>query len=448
VSGAVITPGEPGYAERCGGWNRLRSHHPALIVAAADPADVVATVRFATSQGVGLGVQSTGHGMVVPVDGVLLDTRGLTELVVDPGNRTARIGAGCTWGTVLQATQRHGLAPLLGSSPTVGAVGYTLGGGLGWLTRQHGAACDAVRSFDVITPDGRPRRASAGEEPELFRALRGGGGGAFGVVTAMEVDLVPVSLVSAGNLYYEPDEAGDIAERYARWVSRVPDELTSSLVCMNVPPAPDVPEPLRGRSFVIIRGCWSGDLDEGGIVLDEWRAQAPPLIDRWRTMPFTECATISDDRVDPTPAVTTGEWLSRLDRHVGEILAELTFPAEGPPILRFSEVRHLGGALARGDRSTSSFGHRDHPFFLNMVGVAVDHDVAEITEHQSHALRSLGEAATGSAYLNYLDQDERRTRTGDAFEPADRARLARVQQDLDPGGLFRYGVDHLGSLPS
>jgi hypothetical protein len=444
LHGTLLTRDAPGYLERCAGWNRLRAHRPDVIVVAADVADVVATVAFAANQGMGLGVQSTGHGMVRPVDDVLLDTSDLTSLAIDADRRTARVGAGCTWGAVLRAAQRHGLAPLLGSSPTVGAVGYTLGGGLGWLARKHGVACDAVRSLDVVTPDARPRRVSRDDDPELFRALRGGGGGAWCVVTAMEIDLVPLSTVYAGNLYYAPEDAGDVVDAYARWVAGMPDDLTSSLVYMNVPPAPEVPEPIRGRSFVIVRGCWSGDLAAGRSALDGWRAQRPPLIDRWDTMPFAECATISNDRAAPAPAVVTAEWLSRFDRGVGEQLAAQTFPAGAPPALVFSEVRHLGGAVASADRSISSFGHRDHPFLLTMVGMAGHHDPAAIREHQSSVRRSLGDAATGATYLNYLDQEDRSTRTADAFEPDDRARLAGLQRRLDPSQLLRYGVNHIG----
>jgi hypothetical protein len=441
VAGTVLTDDDPDYATHCAGWNTLHTHRPALVVVAAGAADVAAAVGFAAEHNMGLGVQCTGHGPAVPVDGVLVDTSALTALDVDPDARTAQVGAGCTWGVVLEATAPHGLAPLAGSSPTVGAVGYTLGGGLGWLARRHGAACDTVRSFEVVTPDGRLRVVSANREPELFWALRGGGG-AFGVVTAMEIDLVEVAAVYGGNLYYPPDAAGEITARYARWVADVPDGLTSSVVWMNVPPAPEVPDALRGRSFVIVRGCWSGPLDEGRSLLDGWRTQAPPTIDRWDTMAFADCATISADRVEPTPAVVAGRWLARLDGDVGELLARHTFATDGPPRLRFSEVRHLGGAVGRADRTATSFGHRRHPFFLNMVGTAVHHQPTVIDQHQSRVLATLGDAATGAAYVNYLDGPQRRSGSADAYESPDRVRLARLQRDLDPTGLLRFGVDH------
>ena len=441
MRGTVLTDGDEGFEQRCSGWNLLRAHRPSVVVAATGAHDVSVAVRFATDQGIGLGVHATGHGMALPVDGVLIDTREMTGLMVDPDRRTATIGAGCTWGEVLAVTQREGLAPLLGSSPTVGAVGYTLGGGLGWLARKHGAACDTVRWFEVVTPDAAVRRVGPDEDPDLFRGLRGGGG-AFGVVTAMEVDLVPVDTVYAGNLYYPPDRAADIAAAFGEWVSGVPDELTSSFVCQNAPPAPVFPEQIRGRSLVVVRGCWSGDLEQGEALLDEWRSQTSPLFDHWGAMSFADCASISADRIDPAPAVVTGEWIYRCDAGVGRALAEATFPVDDAPLLVFSEVRHLGGAVVRGDRSATSFGHRDHPFFMNTVGVSIDRDPTPIADHQRQMLRSLGNAATGAAYLNYLDQDERRHRTGDAFEAGVRTRLAALQHRHDAGGLLRYGADH------
>ena len=167
-------------------------------------------------------MQATGHGGVVPVDGVLLVTARLQDVSVDPEERTAWVAAGCTWADIVAATQVHGLAPLADSSPTVGAVASTLGGGLGWLSRHHGPACDAVRSFEVVTADGSLVRTCRDENGELFRALRGGGG-SLGVITDMEIALVPVTTVYAGNLHYPAERAAEVVARYAAWVADAPD---------------------------------------------------------------------------------------------------------------------------------------------------------------------------------------------------------------------------------
>ena len=227
VSGAVLTADDPDYGVAIACWNRAVVQTPAVAVVAMNPSDVRAAVRYAADAGLGIGVQATGHGFVLPVDGMLILTSGMDEVTIDPVARTATVAAGCTAGPFLAAAHEHGLAPLLGSSPTVGAVGLTLGGGIGWLSRKYGPACDAVRSFEVVTPNGCLVHASATENDDLFRALRGGGGGALGVVTSMVIDLFPVTTIYGGSLVYPASDAAEVAEHYARWVGQAP--MTSPL---------------------------------------------------------------------------------------------------------------------------------------------------------------------------------------------------------------------------
>jgi hypothetical protein len=442
ITGEVLTRSDPGYDQHRLGWNRALEHDPAVVVVAADIGDVVAAVSFASSEGLGLGVQATGHGAVLPVGGVLLDTSRLTDVRIDPIQRTAWISAGCTWGPVLDEAQTHGLAPLLGSSTTVGAIGYTLGGGLGWLARHFGSCADSVRAFEVVTPDGQLVRAAADENADLFAALRGGGGGAFGVVTGMEIDLYPVTTVYAGNLLYPAEAAAEVVARYVEWVADAPDELTTSVVLMNFPPLPEIPEPIRGRSFTIVRGCWSGDLAAGRAVLDQWRATMPPTIDMWDVMPFAAADAISQDPVDPMPALTTGGWLDRFDAGVAEVLAERTFPTDGPPAVIFSEVRHVGGAVARGDRSATSMGHREREFAFHVVGAPMAVDLATVEAEVAATAAALGDALSRATYLNFLEGEERRARTADAVDPERHAALAELQRRLDPADVLRFGVDH------
>lgn len=441
ATGDVLTPADPAWEPCRQAWNRLIAHQPAVIVRAADVGDVAIAVRFAAEHGCGLGVQATGHGPVRVVDGVLVDTSRLTDVIIDPLRRTAWVSAGCTWAPVLAAAQRHGLAPLLGSSTGVGAVGYTLGGGLGWLARRFGAAVDRVRSFEVVTPDGRIVRAAPDEHPDLFAALRGGGGGAFGVVTGMEIELVPVSAVYAGNFLYPAEAAEDVIGMWAEWIADVPEELSSGVVCMNYPPTPDVPEPVRGRSFTIVRGCFTGDVDAGRRVMDQWRRLAPPEIDLWGELAFTQVDEISQDPVDPLPAVVSGGWLPRLDRTGAGALAEATFSIDGPPALLLAEVRHVGGAVTRGDRANTVLGHRDHELLFHTVGVPMAHDVETIGAVQRELSDRLGVAAP---YLNFTDREQRRGSSAAAVDPGHRARLRELQRRLDPARIMRFGVDHTG----
>ncbi|HSJ26747.1 MAG TPA: FAD-binding oxidoreductase, partial [Acidimicrobiia bacterium] len=298
VAGDVHLPGDDGYDEATLSWNRLYQHRPAIIGLPASVADVVELVRFASAHGLAIGVQTTGHGPVLPVDGgMLIKTGRIGSLEIDPVAQTAKVGAGLTWGPVLTAAQDHGLTPLLGSSTGVGAVGYTLGGGFGWLGRRYGMASDSVRSFDVVTTDGRLLTVSADEHADLFWALRGGGAGSIAVVTSMEISLYPVTTAYAGNLYYPAESAGEVMRRWREWTATAPAELTSSVVLMNYPPFDEVPEQLRGQSFVLVRGCHSGS--DGERALAFWREWKTPLMDMWGEIPFTQADTISNDPTEP-----------------------------------------------------------------------------------------------------------------------------------------------------
>jgi len=330
VKGEVIAPADPQYDERRKAWNLRVVQHPALIVIARDAQDVVAAVSFAKEQELGVAVQSGGHGVIRPADGALLIvTSELRDMQIDAASRTAWIGAGLKWGKVLESTQAVGLAPLLGSSPDVGVVGYTLGGGIGWLARRYGMALDSVFSIDVVTADGQLRRASQGANADLFWGLRGGGG-AFGVVTGMEIKLYPVSTVYAGNLIYPIELAKEVYKRYRDWIKTAPDELTSSIVLMNYPTIPEIPDFLRGKSFVMVRGCYYGPIEKGEEILRYWRDWQAPFMDDFKAIPFSEVATVSNDPVDPLPGMSTGAWLSELSDDAIDVLIRYGAAKEGP----------------------------------------------------------------------------------------------------------------------
>jgi hypothetical protein len=445
VDGAVLLPGDPGFREAALAWNRGATHDPAVIVVAEDVGDVIAAVTFAADTGLGLGVQATGHGVALPVNGVLLVTARMTGIEVDPEERTAWIEAGCRWGEVLAATQEHGLAPLLGSSPEVGAVGYTLGGGLGWLARKYGPACDAVRSFEVVLPSGELVYASRDEHTELFHALAGGGGGSVGVVTEMEVQLYPVTTVYGGDLTYPAEAAAEILSAWSAWVAHAPDELTSSVVLMNG---------LRGRATTVVRGCWCGDPDEGRRLLDAWRRAHPPLVDGWDVVPLADLASLSNDPTAPTWRLITGGWLAiapgaTIPHEVGAVLAAATFGAPGdgatPPVLRYCEVRQGGGAISRSPhRGDTSMGNRDGAFLLHLVGVADEHHGPdEIARHLDATRASLGSHLSPRSYLNVLDGPARAAAAHAAIDSDDLARIVRVRTAVDRENVLRYGVDHL-----
>lgn len=438
--GPVLTPGDDGFAAATQAWNRATRHRPVVVIEAADVDDVALAVRYAAHTGLGLGVQTTGHGMVRPADdGVLLLTGRLDDVRVDPATRTAWVGGGATWGPVLEQAQAHGLAPLLGSAPHVGVVGYVLGGGVGWLARKHGTGADSVRAFEVVTPDGRLLRASTAENPDLFASLRGGGGG-LGIVVGMEIELYPVTTVYGGNLLFAAEQVGEVAAAWIDWIDGAPDELTSEIVFMNFPPAPQVPEPVRGRSFIIVRGCWAGDLDEGRARVDALRARVAPQIDMWDVMPFAAVAQISNDPVDPMPARLSGGWLERVDVDVARTFAAATFPTDGPPVLAFSEIRHVGGATAR-DHGPSAFANRDKELLWHALGVPMDQASEAAVDKALAALEAaLGDAASDRRYLNFLDGEARRRSLEAAVDDDGLATIRRLKGELDPADVVRFGV--------
>ena len=441
--GAVLLPGDDGYDRSCRGFNLAHVHAPAVVVVAEQAADVAAAVRFAAAADRTVAVQATGHGIARIADGaVLVDTSRMTTFELDPAARRVRAEAGVVWGPVLAAAQEHGLAPLLGSSPTVGVVGYTLGGGMGWLARAHGLASDRVVAFEVVTATGELTTVSETDHPDLFWALRGAGAGSLAIVTAVEFEVVPVTSVYAGNLYYPAELAREVIARWHDWIQDAPDELTSAVALMNYPPLESVPAPVRGQSFVIVRGCLLGDERAGVGLLEHFRDWRTPTIDAFGPMPFADAATISNDPVDPIPATATGAWLHELDDAAIDALVAGTLPSGGPPALIFSEVRHAGGAITRADAAGSAYGNREARLSLEMVGVTpTAAAVAALTAHTTALKAALGECRTGGVYLNFTEGEERRTGVVAGVGTANAARLARVKAAWDPDGRFDHGLD-------
>lgn len=439
IEGTVAGPGDEDYDRLRSAWNLSWDQHPAVVVSPRSAADVAAAVRAAAELGLGVAVQSTGHGLAAAADdAMLIVTSEIDDVSVDGEVATAWIGAGAKWGSVLGPAQDAGLAPLLGSSPGVGAVGYVLGGGLGWLARRYGLAADTVHHFEIVTADGSIRRAGPGEDAELYWALRGGGAGSLGVVTGMEIGLFPVTTVYGGNLLYPAEDAADVLARWREWIATVPDELTSGVTLMNFPPFEEVPEPVRGRSFAIVRGCYCGPVEEGAALIDSWREWRAPALDMFGEMSFRDAATISNDPVDPIPAMATGRWLADLDDEVIDALIAAVYPRGGPPPVIFAEVRHCGGAISSGP--AAAYGNRDAELLLEVVGIAPSPEAHEaLRAHVDRLYDALGPHLTGGAYLNFLEGDEKRALTSAGIGDVDRLRA--VKSSVDPENVFRFGVD-------
>ncbi len=442
IQGQVITPDDPRYDEARLAWNRKVVQYPALIVVAKTVGDVQTAVNHARQHNLGVAVQATGHGNVRPADDCLLIlTKEMTAVTIDAAAQTAFVEAGVQWGAVLAAAQAHGLAPLLGSSPTVGAVGYTLGGGLGWLGRKYGLSADNVLQYELVTADGQRRVASATENAELFWGLRGGGG-SLGIITSMVIRLFPVTAVYAGNLFYPATMAKEVFQHYRIWAANAPDELTSSVLLMNFPPIPALPDFLRGQSFAMVRGCYCGPVDAGETLLRHWRDWQTPLLDDFQAMPFSQAASISNDPIDPMPGFNTGAWLHTLDDAAIEAIVRYGLGMDGPSPLIFAEVRHAGGAIGRVAAETAVFGNRHANFVLSVVGVAPNATAhQQLVEYTGALKAAIRPSLTGGVYMNFLEGVESQQRIRDGLAAGGYERLAQLKAQLDPENLLRYSFN-------
>jgi FAD/FMN-containing dehydrogenase len=256
--GPVLLPGQEGYDEECTGFNLAARHRPEVIVGAAWADDVTAAVAFAVAHDLPVAVHNSGHGFSVPAEGgLLVTTRRMTTIRVDPAARSAYVEAGARFEQLVPEAARHGLAPLNGSAPHVGVVSYTLGGGLPLLGRSHGWAADRVLAMDVVTADGERRHVTPQAEPDLYWALLGGRDN-FGIVTAMEFGLVPVARLYGGGLFYDAEQVPGLLEAYAGWATTMPDEMNSSVALIPFPDDPQVPQPMRGRRVWHVRIAFTG----------------------------------------------------------------------------------------------------------------------------------------------------------------------------------------------
>ncbi|PFG43475.1 FAD/FMN-containing dehydrogenase [Isoptericola jiangsuensis] len=435
VSGTVRRPGDDGYDAALTGYNLALAHRPALVVHAATPVDVALTVRTAVAYGLGVGVRSTGHSAAPtgPAD-VLLDTSALDRLEIDVAARTATVGAGVRWRAVLDAAAPHGLGGLCGSSPDVGVVGYTLGGGLGPLARTFGLAADHVRSIDVVTPSGDLVTATPEHHADLFWALRGGGG-AYGVVTALTFDLFPLTVVRAGALWFDVDDAPAVLHRWRGLTSDLPDDVSTSVVRLNLPPLPHLPEPLRGRAVLVVRYVRHGDLTAPDPLVDALRRTATPLMDTVGDLPYARLGEVHGDPEDPMPMVDAGCTLRELPAAAVDAFLAAT-PADSPVLM--AELRLLGGAVARHPVVPSAVGGRDAEFTLFVGALAAPLGPPDVTERLQDVLGALAPWSTGGALLNLAGPRDaasaRRVRT--AYGAVTYDRLVALRRSLDPHGVL------------
>ncbi|PSK98971.1 FAD/FMN-containing dehydrogenase [Murinocardiopsis flavida] len=436
VRGAVLVPGDPAYASHTTGFNTAVVHRPAVVVAARTPADVANAVAHAAAHGLAAGVQATGHGAAqAAAGGVLVSTRAMDGVRVDAGRRRAVVGAGARWSQVIEAAAEHGLAPLSGSAPHVGAVGYTLGGGLSLLARRHGYAADHVHAMDVVTAQGREHRVDADTDPELMWGLLGGRDN-LAIVTGMEIGLVELPAFTGGGLYLDAADPAAVLAGWAKWTREVPEELTTSIALLTFPDVAGLPEPLRGRRAAHVRVCHTGPEEEARRLVEPLRGLAPVVMDTVAAMPYTASGTIHGDPAEPMAYTGDNALLDGVDGAVAGAVADAVGPGAAAPAI--VEVRHLGGALERRPGGDTAVGHRGARFLVSSAGMLGTADDAGVRAAQRRLMAAL-EPRTVGRFLSFLGPDAGPERVADAYEAHDLARLRALKAARDPGTVFRMG---------
>ncbi|QFG23968.1 FAD-binding oxidoreductase [Actinomadura sp. WMMB 499] len=416
IRGRVLLPGDAGFDDARRPWNLAVDQPVAAVVEAADAADVAALVRHARASGRTITTQPSGHGATGRTeDAILLRTGRLDGLRVDPSTRTARAGAGVNWGRVQAAAAPHGLTGLPGSSPVVSVTGYTLGGGLGWFGRAHGWAADSVTAFDVVDAGGAARRVTPAGDPDLFWALRGGGGD-FAIVTAVEFALHPAPALYGGRVLWSGDRLPEVMDAYRELTAAAPDHVTAWLDVLHFPGS----DPLVAIDVTVL-----GDARD---LLRPLDAIPGALSDGRRPMSPADLGTITAEPTAPGAGLSRGELLTDLDD--GTVKTLLSDPIA--PLMSL-QIRHLGGAFGR--PSDTPHGPLTEPYALYLFGVPTGPESsAAITAKQRALAGALGPHLSGRKPFTYLNAAET---AADAFGPAALGRLRDIKRTRDPHGVFR-----------
>ncbi|MFJ2645189.1 FAD-binding oxidoreductase [Streptomyces sp. NPDC087420] len=439
VAGRVFLPGDDGYAVATGLYNLNLVLEPALVVAAANAADVQATVRFAARHGRPVAVKTTGHQTALPARGaVLITMEAMTDVVIDPDARTARVGAGVIWQSVIDRACTAGLAPVNGSMPRVGVAGYTLGGGQSpFLGRTRGYAADHVRSLDVVTADGELRHVDPTSDPELFWALRGGKGN-FGIVTALEFDLFPLARLYAGGIYFAGEHMADVLRAWRTWIADIPEEMSSSLAVQRLPPLPELPEPLRGAFVLHLRIAYLGSAADGERLIAPLRSAAPVLLDTVADMPYSAIASVHMDPPEPMPYFDRTTMLREFPPAAADKLVELVGPDSDCPLANV-EIRGLGGAFDQQPAVPNAVATRGLPFVMFAFGVGPPDLADQLRGRLAEVVDGMAPWADKRQMVNFLSADEGRTpeELSEVYGADAYRRLVAAKSSYDPTNMFR-----------
>ena len=440
LRGELLLPTSPYYDAARRIWNGAIDRHPACIARCTGVADVVAAVRFARERDLLVGVRSGGHGVgghALCDGGLVIDLSPMKGIRVDPVARTVRAEAGVLWGELDRETQLHGLATVGGIVTHTGVAGLTLGGGIGWLTRKHGATVDNLLSADVVTAQGEIVTASEEENPDLFWAIRGGGGN-FGIVTSFEYRLHPVGpIVLAGPVFHRLENAPEVLRFYREFIAAAPDELTTIFDLSVAPPLPFLPEKVHGKPIVMVGACYAGSPDEGAEVVRPLKQFGRAIVDLLEPKPYTALQSMFDPLV---PHGWHRYWksveLPPLTDDAIDTLVEHVSAVTSPK--SYCIVFQLGGALARVGEDETAFSQRDaaHNVNINAVWTEEDPDAERHIAWSRDFFDAMQPHAGGRVYLNFLGE-EGGNRVRQAYGARNYERLVELKRAYDPTNFFR-----------
>jgi FAD/FMN-containing dehydrogenase len=442
LTGHAFLPGEDGYAEETSTYNLMTPLRPRVAVRAASVADVQAAVRFAAENDLGVAVRGGGHIVAKQDPDILVvSLRQMRAVSVVPDRRRVTFEGGALWQDVLDAVTPYGLAPLNGSSPTVGATGYLLAGGHSpLLGRSFGWAAEYITRIEVVTADGRARTVTADSDPDLFFALRGTKGN-FGIVTAVEMEVFPVARLYGGGLWFAGQHMADVLDAWRTWVAGIPLEMATSIAVQRLPLDPQLPGPLRGAFVLHLRTAYHGPAEDGEKLLAPMRAAAPAILDTVAELPYAQAATIHMDPPAPLPYVDRSSGLAELTRDTVDALVRFAGP-QSDCRLASIEIRHLGGALDREPRTPDAVPVRGLPFQLFAFGVGPEEEMPALRASLAGLIEAVRPWAHPRRMLAFLSPDEATgPRTVRELYGAERYdRLARIKRQYDPANMFR--VNH------
>ncbi|MFC9558073.1 FAD-binding oxidoreductase [Agromyces sp. NPDC056965] len=446
IAGRVLIPGDPRWDAARSAWNLAVDQHPAAIVVATTADDVVHTVRAAKELGLAVAPQATGHnaGPLAAADGladaILLRTHEMRGVEIDAESRIARVEAGAQWGDVVAAAAPLGLTALAGTAHDVGVVGYTLGGGVSWLARSHGLAANHVVAIELVTADGAARRVDAENDPELFWALRGGGGD-LGVVTALEFGLFDVPALSAGMLLWPIERTAEVFTAWSEWTDGLPTSVTSVARVLRLPPMPELPPFLSGRALVVVEVAMQEDPARVDELLAPLRALVPE-IDTVHPQPTADLLQLHMDPPQPVPGLGDGMLLTELTPAAIRAFVDAVGPDASSALLS-AEVRHLGGMMDPGvARAAASVQGTPQPgvtagfdagFLMFGVGIVMPDNGEALAESLRRLLSAVEPWGAGIDYLNFAE----RARPAERFFGDDLERLRAVKAAVDPTRVIR-----------